>query len=142
VELVKLVPVQEPRGTASHAEATAADRRSGREIARQPDRFNGAVAELAGGPADRPSLMACMNRPLPELHTGDRLPARRRSVSAISPQYPDLVAADGVSVRPPTAVLMIVGSSGCGKITLLHILPASTGHPRYDRDRRRIRSAR
>jgi NitT/TauT family transport system ATP-binding protein len=65
-----------------------------------------------------------MNRPLPELHTGDRLPARPAiRIRDLTKKFGDLVAVDGVSVETAHGeFFMIVGPSGCGKTTLLRIL--------------------
>ena len=65
-----------------------------------------------------------MNRPLSELHTGDRLPARPAiRIRDLTKKFGDLVAVDGVSVEIAHGeFFMIVGPSGCGKTTLLRIL--------------------
>jgi NitT/TauT family transport system ATP-binding protein len=65
-----------------------------------------------------------MNRPLPELHTGDRLPAPPAiRIRDLTKKFGDLVAVDGVSVEIAHGeFFMIVGPSGCGKTTLLRIL--------------------
>jgi NitT/TauT family transport system ATP-binding protein len=65
-----------------------------------------------------------MNRPLPELHTGDRLSARPAiRIRDLTKKFGDLVAVDGVSVEIAHGeFFMIVGPSGCGKTTLLRIL--------------------
>jgi NitT/TauT family transport system ATP-binding protein len=65
-----------------------------------------------------------MNRPSPELHTADRLPARPAiRIHDLTKKFGALVAVDGVSVEIAHGeFFMIVGPSGCGKTTLLRIL--------------------
>src|SRR5262245_46161214 len=65
-----------------------------------------------------------MNRPSPELHTPDRLPARPAiRIRDLTKKFGALVAVDGVSVEIAHGeFFMIVGPSGCGKTTMLRIL--------------------